>query len=103
MNIAIDLDQTYTADPDMWDSVIECMRSAGHDVFMVTCRPSWDIAGMEQAKEIFSDEEIFFTDNRAKIEYMETIPFHIDIWIDDTPATVTGGGKVMYRKNEDKD
>lgn len=98
MIIAIDLDQTYNADPDMWDSVITIMRSFNHDVIMVTCRANWDTGGMERAQATFDEEEIFFTDNESKIEYMESVPHHVDIWIDDTPATVTGGGKVMYKK-----
>lgn len=38
MNIALDYDGTYTADPDMWLRFVEEAQAAGHKVFIVTMR-----------------------------------------------------------------
>jgi hypothetical protein len=95
MTIAIDFDQTYTADSRMWYNIIKLMKSYGHNVVCVTCRPEWDIFSMEQLEDLIGKENIFFTDGEAKIPFMEG-RHHVDIWIDDCPATITGGGKVMY-------
>ena len=99
MIIAIDFDQTYTADRDTWDKILDILRDNGHVVYCVTCRAKWD-TGSEQngiARIRPRVLDVFFTDGEAKIEYMESKGYHIDIWIDDCPATVTGGGKVMWR------
>lgn len=102
MIIAIDFDQTYTADRPMWDNIIRVMKSCGHTVYCVTCRDEWD-TGSEQngipriAKYV---DEIFMTNGQAKIPFMEEKGYHVDVWIDDTPATITGGGKVMYKKDK---
>jgi hypothetical protein len=98
MTIAIDFDQTYTADARMWYDAIKLMKQYGHNVICVTCRPEYDVFGMDQLEDLIGAENIFFTDNEAKIPYMEGRQ-HVDIWIDDCPATVSGGGKVMYKKN----
>lgn len=100
MIIAIDFDQTFTSEPNMWAGIIELMNDYGHRVICVTCRPEWDTAGMDQIEKIIGSDNIFFTDNMPKIEFMEE-RCHVDIWIDDTPATVTGGGKVMYKPNKE--
>lgn len=99
MIIAIDFDQTYTADRDTWDKVLDIFTEAGHTVYCVTCRESWDTGGKERGIARIKKRvaKVFFTDGQAKIEYMEKEGYHVDIWIDDCPATVTGGGKVMYR------
>lgn len=99
MIIAIDFDQTYTADRVMWNDIIRTMQKYNHTVLCVTCRPEWDITGMGDIARLIGWENVYFTDNEAKIPYMEG-KSHVDIWIDDTPATVTGGGKVMYKNNK---
>jgi len=102
MIVAIDFDQTFTADPNMWAGFIDLANDYGHRIICVTCRPKWDTGGMEQIEKIIGKDNIFFTDNECKISYMEG-KCHVDIWIDDTPATITGGGKIMYKKMKEKE
>ena len=103
MIIAIDFDQTYTADRDTWDEVIDVFRKAGHTVYCVTCRESWDTGSEENGIPRIAEkvDQVFFTGGLAKIDFMEQEGYHVDIWVDDCPATVTGGGRVMYQCRED--
>ena len=102
MIVAIDFDQTYTADREMWESVMETIKSHGHDIYCVTCREEWDTGSKQNGIPRIMPyvDKVFFTNGMAKIPFMQEIGYHVDIWIDDCPATVTGGGSVMYK---DKD
>jgi len=44
MKIAVDLDDTYTKDPRRFDSIIGQLKSAGHEVGVITCRRQAQVA-----------------------------------------------------------
>ena len=88
MRIAIDFDDTLTADAALWRQFIAIARVFGHEVICVTARRD-----TEENNEIVSewmrehgiDLPVYFTGLRSKVEYMESLGIKVDIWIDDQP------------------
>ena len=89
LNISLDYDNTYTADPKGMKALIRCLQSSGHTVFCVTMRHA-EIDWNEDFKELKEkyDVETIFCDGRAKRKVTQDRNIGIDIWIDDTPKGV---------------
>ena len=92
MILALDYDNTFTRDPELWkDFVLRC-RESGHKVFCVTCRrPTYE--NETELEEAFSgcDVLIFYTSLAPKLDYMQKRGITIDVWIDDDPGCVIKG------------
>ena len=91
LRIALDFDDTYTADPMLWRSFITLCQVSGHEVSIVTLRDA-------ELDTIAIDQEfhrrnvpIVYCDGRAKKEYTESLGLHFDIWIDDNPWGLFNG------------
>lgn len=82
LSIALDYDDTYTADPKLWNGFVRTAKTLGHSVTFVTFRQEWnkDDIGID-AKRLGID--IVFTSGRQKASC-----FNADIWIDDWPALI---------------
>jgi hypothetical protein len=83
--IAIDYDNTYTADPPLWDMFVDAAKKRGHLVVCVTYRdaklhPGANIPGVET----------FYTSAAPKAEFMAREGLAPSIWIDDAPHTIVG-------------
>ena len=87
MNVALDWDDTYTRDPQMWNDIIGVMQQNGHNVYCVTVRAPAEGRAVKEALESRVDG-IFFTARRAKRDFMNSRGINIDVWIDDSPAFV---------------
>lgn len=73
MIIALDYDNTYTADPGLWGDFIYSAKSRGHTVKIVTMRhPSEPVPDMRI--------DVVYTSRMAKSKVVSA-----DIWIDDSP------------------
>lgn len=72
MRIALDYDGTYTADPKLWDSFIDCAHRRGHTVTCVTMR--------YPTESIEINCPVVYTSRKAKAS-----AFTADVWIDDKP------------------
>ena len=88
MLIAIDFDDTLTADPVMFRTLIAVVKSFGHHVCCVTAR--CDIAeNREWVSDWMREHDIslyaHFTSLESKVDYMQRIGVTVDIWIDDDP------------------
>lgn len=91
MLIALDFDDTYTRDPQMWDMIIGVMQRHGHTVICATMR--FPQEGEELHNTIGKKCKIVFTSRKAKKIYLnEVIGIFPDIWIDDTPEWLFQGG-----------
>lgn len=92
--IAIDFDDTITADPLMWRSVIGRMRDRGHKVICVTGR-RFNAENKQAIDEYLAECDIeltvFYTNLGSKIRYMESTGLKVDIWIDDNPQALVHG------------
>ena len=80
MIIALDHDETYTKDPELFDSFIELCKARKHIVVIVTYR--------KPEQKIDHSIEVFYTSGKPKAEYMREQCFEPDIWIDDWPELI---------------
>ena len=97
MNIAIDYDDTYSADPELWQMFIVRAHSRGHNCYIVTCRRDTE----ENRQEVYGDADEpstglhwgrhLFTGLSAKRWFCEQRGLKIDVWIDDDPACIENG------------
>lgn len=79
---AIDYDDTYTADPDLFDEFISLAKRRGHLVVCVTFRAPSD------ALERDVGVEVFYTSGVMKAEFMSSQGLIPNIWIDDMPHII---------------
>lgn len=97
MNISIDFDHTYTADPKLWQSFIKEAQAAGHKIYCVSARHYWETAEVYSTiGKIIGLNSCYLTDKKAKKPFMEAKGIQIDIWIDDTPEAILED-KVNYK------
>lgn len=89
MQIALDYDKTYSADPDFWQAFILLCKRAGHEVRIVTARDErFDrTAGLAEVEQHIA---VVYCRGVAKRWYCSHfVPeFQPDIWIDDKPESV---------------
>jgi hypothetical protein len=91
MTIAIDFDDTYTADPVLWDQFIAAAIERGHKVYCVTCRRD-----NEDNRDIvrigcLPKHRHLFTGLSPKRWFCEQRGITVDIWVDDCPECVKEG------------
>ncbi len=89
MKIALDFDNTYTADPFLWNAFINSAHSSGHEVRIVTARNErFDrtAALVELEKHI----PVIYCRGVAKEWYLTHFGdgFVPDVWIDDRPQSI---------------
>lgn len=84
MNIALDYDGTYTADPELWLAFIKTAQSRGHKVYCVTMRWEGEVGSMDP-RLLQAVDQLFLTARAAKKPYMDSLGIRVDIWIDDMP------------------
>jgi hypothetical protein len=77
MNIALDWDGTYTADPELWDAFAKLAASRGHRVTVVTLRDSL-------LEQVSTELPVVYCSRTAKRKH-----FRADVWIDDSPQWIT--------------
>ncbi len=89
MLVALDYDNTYTADPKCFQEVIRCFQSCGHKVIIATMRdkeldyhPDFDTLRDNY------DVETVFCDGNSKRKVTQLNGYVVDIWIDDWPEGI---------------
>lgn len=91
LTIALDFDETYTADPLLFEIFINSAKKNGHEVTFVTYRPPYgDNSDIESAANHL-DINIVFTSGKQKQHV-----FKADIWIDDSPETIVSAEKLGH-------
>ena len=95
LNIALDFDNTITADPAFWKQFTDLARSHGHKVFCVTLRGR-DLESLNEVDgflELHGFEQmiVWGTALKSKLKTMERLGVHVDIWIDDDPERLVQG------------
>lgn len=93
MNIALDYDDTYTADVMFWDKFIEMAHMVGHTVYIVTARKQCGYLESSASipKKLHDKCLVVFCNHDYKDEICRKRGLHIDIWIDDRPENVREG------------
>jgi hypothetical protein len=91
LTIAIDYDDTFTADKTGWDAVLPllCYR---HQVICVSARRDTHENRVELTKHLPTCvRTIVLAYDQPKRDAAKKAGFNVDIWIDDRPETITGG------------
>lgn len=87
--IALDFDQTFTADEDLWRHFIESAQSRGHKVIVVTARRGKFLDERSSVTDRLPDGvPVYFSYDVPKGQYMRQHGIDPDIWIDDTPEGI---------------
>jgi hypothetical protein len=86
--IAIDYDDTLTADAQLWLKFIESATSLGHRCICITARRDTD--DNRESIETWMTMHgvhlpVYFTGLSSKVEYAKRLGLKVDIWIDDDP------------------
>ena len=93
MKIALDFDETYTEDPDLWAAFVTKCKTRKHTVTFVTYRPyNGDNADIEYEAECLGIY-IVYTAGKQKQHC-----FDADVWIDDSPETIVRYSKLAGMK-----
>lgn len=91
---ALDFDDTFTADPELWSAFVKTGLSRGHKFFCVTARRNTEenIETISQAFESVGIEmPIVFSNLGSKLEEVHKRGIKIDIWCDDAPYAIVHG------------
>lgn len=92
LNIALDYDNTYTADPYLWEGFITMALNAGHNIFIVTYRDDRYDKNDELQFLEEDDVPVYYTRGAAKKWWMDQFApdehAKVDIWIDDRPEAI---------------
>ena len=94
MNIAIDFDDTFTADMVLFGTFIANAKARGHNCYIVTARRQTEenIDTVDYWLSIFKCQvPVIFSELGSKIDAVERRGIKIDIWIDDDPTTLVRG------------
>jgi hypothetical protein len=92
LKLALDYDNTYTCDPDMWDKFIQLAKASGHTVYCVTMRyASEEDTNFKRIREYVVG--VYFTGRKAKAKYMFDQGIDISVWIDDIPFFILEDAK----------
>lgn len=94
LTIAIDYDETFTADPLLFSEFIQMAKSNGHRCYLVTARrPTHE--NYEQIDAALDHWKcqmpVVFSSLGSKIEKMKSMGLSVDIWIDDEPEKLVRG------------
>lgn len=97
MNIALDFDDTYTRDPQMWDHFIGFAKARGHDIRIVTFRKSTmtDPALDRLAQSM----PVIYTEYIPKRAFTNHLGWIVDVWIDDSPEFILSLDLIGERVN----
>ena len=86
MNIALDFDDTYTRDPQLWDHFIARAKDKQHDIRIVTFRKrSMTDPALDWLSQILP---VIFTEYQQKRAFTNRIGWNVDVWIDDSPEFI---------------
>lgn len=89
MRIALDYDETFTADTELWAQFVRSAKLRGHEVAFVTFRQRgpWNTDIMADAGKL--EIPIVFCGGRQKSHCYDA-----DIWIDDMPELIPSFGQL---------
>ena len=86
MIIAIDFDNTFTLDVDLWKAFINHARDRGHEVICVTMNFEGDEYVLNHIGYLV--DEVIFTEGEDKKPVAQRHGWDVDVWIDDTPEWI---------------
>lgn len=86
--IAIDFDETFTADCQLWCEFILNAQKRGHKVICVSARRNEFSHRRELTEALPEGVEVLLSYGTPKRMYAEAHGHQVDIWIDDLPEAI---------------
>lgn len=88
LTIAIDFDDTFTADCEAWRMVIKVLQSRGHQVICVSARYD-ELGNRQELRQALPDGvPVLLSCNTPKRLFARQYGYEVDIWIDDMPEAI---------------
>lgn len=105
MDIAVDFDGTFAADPATFAEVVRVFQGAGHHVVLITNRVSTGVMGSEVKRLVGTLMPIIFAGdhNMSKRDAAMKHGYNIQVWLDDAPTTIDHNYELgnIYRRRRD--
>lgn len=102
-HIAIDWDNTISADKQFFKDLITKLQEANFKPFVCTLRAP-DRENIEEICEVLEDANIpiYLTDGKPKRKYMRSLGVRVHLWIDDFYPGICGDScKILAKNNID--
>ena len=98
--IALDWDNTVSADQDFFRELIKKLQRAGYSPFICTLRAP-DRENIKEICEILDEAmiPIYLTDGKPKRRYMKKLGVKVHLWIDDFYPAVCGDKCKILKRN----
>ncbi|WP_020395615.1 hypothetical protein [Thiolinea disciformis] len=98
--VAIDFDNTITADPDFYTQLINCLRKRGCKPVVCTIREG-DQEDMQKICSVLKGTEIdIYTSNgQCKRDYLKQLGVKVGLWIDDFFPAIANAGDTFWIRN----
>lgn len=88
MNIAIDIDGTWDRDVNAFCDLVNVLANEhGHTIYIVTS--AREVNYIKIIRLHLDGAKIIRTSGAPKKSFCDALGIHIDIWIDDNPASIT--------------
>jgi len=99
-HVAIDWDNTISADKDFFLQLIKKLQNAGFEPFVCTLRAP-DKENIDEIKGVLEEANIaiYLTDGKPKRKYMKQLGMKVHLWIDDFYPGVCGDSCKLLRRN----
>lgn len=88
LTVAIDYDDTFTADPEAWSCVIGELQRHGHRVVCVSARRNSFGHRQELQAALPQGVTVLLSYDMPKRAYAKSQCVDVDIWIDDMPEAI---------------
>lgn len=88
LTIALDYDNTYSADRELWRQFVATARARGHRVICVSGRHDEPLHHDALASDLPAGMEVVLCDHCTKRPILEAKGIKVDIWIDDYPEGI---------------
>lgn len=98
--VAIDFDNTITADPEFYMNLVETYRSRDWEPIVCTLRDNMDDNLLEIREKLHdAGIRIYTTDGKKKRAFMLHQGISVGLWIDDYFPAITQFGTPLLRRN----
>ena len=99
--VAIDWDNTISADQDLFIELIKQLKAEGYAPFVCTLRAP-DSENIKEIRSVLEETNIaiYLTNGKSKRKYMKSLGVKVLLWIDDFYPGICGDScKILTRNN----